>query len=88
MDGASLLDERSLVLGAVSTLNQVGTSQIAKQEGRPERNIPSVKKTTTWKVVKFILVHNAQGSTMIVSTQQKKVQFFSLLVMVLASCIR
>lgn len=88
MDGASLFYEGSLVLGTMSMLNQVGTSQIAKQEGRPERNIPSVKKTTTSKVVKFFLVHNAQGSTMIVSTQQKMVQFFSLLVMVWASCTR
>jgi len=66
----------------------VGTSQIAKQEVRPEKNIPSMKKTTTSKVVKFVLVHNAQGNTMIVSTQQKMVQIVSLLVMVQASCIK
>ncbi len=71
MDGAGLLDERFPLLGTLSKPNKVG--QITKQVGRPKKNVLGVKKTTRTKVVKSIIVHNAQGTSMVVSTQQKMV---------------
>jgi hypothetical protein len=82
INGASLLDEGSQVLGTMSKPNKVG--QIIKQVGRPKKNILGVKKTTRTKVVKSITIHNARGTSMVVSTQQKTIQFFSFLVVVWA----
>ncbi len=82
MDGASLLDEGPLVLGILSKPNKVG--QITKQVGRPKKNYLSVKKTIGAKVVKSITIHNARGTSMVMSAQQKTIQLFSLIVVVWA----
>jgi hypothetical protein len=69
MDGACLIDEGFIVLRTVNKLNKVG--QISKQVGRLKNNVQGVKKTTGTKVVKSIIVHNAQRTSMVCQPNKK-----------------